>query len=93
MKPFRPVPLLWTWILWSSLAFVAAASEGFIHPGLLHTKEDLARMKEGVASGSGAIHEGYRVLAESPFAKSDYPMKGPVKEWGRSPNINTGQAQ
>ena len=93
MKSFRPVRLLGAIILWSSLSVAAWAAEGFVHPGLLHSKEDLTRIKEGVASGSGAIHDGYGVLAESPYAKSDYRMQGPVKEWGRAPNINTGQAQ
>lgn len=75
------------------MAIGAWASEGFFHPGLLHSKEDLARIKEGVAAGNGAIYEGYEVLLKNPFAKSDYRMRGPVKEWGRAPNINTGQAQ
>ena len=93
MKSFRPVRLLGAIILWSSLGFATCAADGFIHPGLLHTKEDLARIKEGVASETGVIHQGYQVLTESPYAKSDYRMQGPVKEWGRAPNINTGQAQ
>ena len=93
MKSFRQLRLLGNWMLWSSLTLAACASEGFIHPGLLHSKEDLARIKEGVAMGSGAIHEGYGVLAKSKYAKSDYRMRGPVKEWGRAPNIHTDRAQ
>jgi len=93
MKSFRPVGVLGAIILWSSLGVTTCAADGFIHPGLLHTKEDLARIKEGVASETGVIHEGYQVLTESPYAKSDYRMQGPVIEWGRAPNINTGQAQ
>lgn len=93
MKSFRPVGVVGAIILWSSLGVTTCAADGFIHPGLLHTKEDLARIKEGVASETGVIHEGYQVLTESPYAKSDYRMQGPVIEWGRAPNINTGQAQ
>lgn len=83
--------------LWAVLAlgFVAicSASEGFIHPGLLHSREDIARMKAGVARGDGAIHDGFEMLVKSPYSKADYRMRGPVEEWGRAPNINTGQAQ
>ena len=69
------------------------AADGFIHPGLLHSREDIARMKEAVAKKRGPIYEGFKVLEQSPNAKADYKMRGPVEEWGRAPNINTGIAQ
>lgn len=78
-----------------ALGFVAvcSASEGFIHSGLLHCREDIARMKAGVARGDGPIHDGFEMLVKIPYYKVDYRMRGPVEEWGRAPNINTGQAQ
>ena len=69
------------------------AADGFIHPGLLHSRKDIARMKEAVAKKRGPIYEGFKVLEQSPNAKADYKMRGPVEEWGRAPNINTGIAQ
>ena len=69
------------------------AADGFIHPGLLHSREDIARMKEAVAKKRGPIYEGFKVLEQSANAKADYKMRGPVEEWGRAPNINTGIAQ
>ena len=50
-------------------------------------------MKAGVARGEGPIHDGFEMLVKSPYSKADYRMRGPVEEWGRAPNINTGQAQ
>ena len=77
------------------LIFVVSisAAEGFFHPGLLHSREDIARMQLAVSKKEGPIYAGFEMLAKSPFAKSDYRMRGPVEEWGRAPNINTGQAQ
>ena len=69
------------------------AADGFIHPGLLHSRKDIVRMKEAVAKKRGPIYEGFKVLEQSPNAKADYKMRGPVEEWGRAPNINTGIAQ
>ena len=50
-------------------------------------------MKSAVANGEGPSYDGYEVLADSLFSKADYRMRGPVEEWGRAPNKNTGQAQ
>ena len=69
------------------------ASDGFKHPGLLHGKEDIARMKKAVAKKQGPIYVGFKVLEQSANARADYKMKGPVEEWGRAPNINTGIAK
>lgn len=50
-------------------------------------------MKAAVARREGPIYEGFRVLAESPHARADYRLRGPVSEWGRAPNRNTSKAQ
>jgi len=70
-----------------------SAAEGFVHPGLLHSQEDIVRMRSAVGKGEGPIYDGFEVLADSLFSKVDYRMRGPVEEWGRAPNKNTGQAQ
>ncbi len=68
-------------------------ASGFVHPGLLHSREDINRIKIAIRQKEGPIYEGFKLLLESPFSKMDYRMLGPVEEWGRAPNINTGQAQ
>ena len=50
-------------------------------------------MRSAVGKGEGPIYDGFEVLADSLFSKADYRMRGPVEEWGRAPNKNTGQAQ
>ena len=67
--------------------------DSFIHPGLLHNETDIQRMKEAVNNEKGTIYEGFKVLLESDFSKADYKMRGPFPEWGRAPNIRTGEAQ
>ncbi len=50
-------------------------------------------MKAAVAKRQGPIFEGFKKLEESAEARSDYRRKGPFEEWGRAPNIRTGEAQ
>ena len=69
------------------------AHEGFIHPGLLHTKSDLERMRSAVVAKTGPIYNGFKVLEKSPYAQANYQMHGPFPEWGRSPNIRKGEAE
>ena len=71
----------------------AFAVSRFVHPGLLHSQDDINRIKKAVAEKEGPIYEGFKILLESPFSKMEYRMQGPVEEWGRAPNINTGKAQ
>ena len=59
----------------------------------LHSQDDIDRIKKAVTEKEGPIYEGFKILLESPFSKMEYRMQGPVEEWGRAPNINTGQAQ
>jgi len=69
------------------------AGDGFVHPGLLHSRADLERMKTAVAEKREPVIDGFRVLAESRHARADYRMRGPFPEWGRAPNLRTGEAQ
>ena len=61
------------------------------HPGLLHSRADLERMRAAVAARKGPIFEGFKVLEKSPYASLDYKMRGPFPEWGRAPNIRMGE--
>ena len=83
----------WMAVLVLFIIPVDPAAQGFVHPGLLHSREDILRMRAAVSKGQRPIYAGFEVLTKSPFANADYRMRGPVEEWGRAPNINTGQAQ
>ncbi len=70
-----------------------AADDGFVHPGLLHTRSDLERMKIAVENKQEPIYSAFLELQKSRFAQADYHRRGPCREFGRLPNICTGQAQ
>ena len=59
---FFTVSVLTIFLITSLMGY---ASDGCIHPGLLHSREDIARMKEAVAKKHGPIYEGFKVLAVS----------------------------
>ncbi len=69
------------------------AADSFIHPGLLHSRLDIERMRTGVAAKKGPIFEGFKILEKSPYASSEYRMRGPFPEWGRAPNIRKGETE
>ena len=54
----------------------------FEHPGILHNKKSIDRMREIVknANSDDPAYKTYLLLKEDPLAKSDYEMKGPLKE-------------
>ena len=68
-------------------------SAQFVHPGLLHTKQDLERMREAVAQQRSPIHQAFIQFAESPHSDSNYRLRGPFNEWGRKPNRHTEEAE
>ena len=51
---------------------VNAFSQSFLHPGLLHTQEDLDRMKERVAQGVHPWIEGWHRLIQDTKAQNNY---------------------
>ncbi|HAT19978.1 MAG TPA: Ig family protein, partial [Verrucomicrobiales bacterium] len=65
----------------------------FIHPGLLHSRWDLERIRTAVAAKKGPIFDGFKILEDSPYARADYRMRGPFPEWGRAPNIRKGETE
>ncbi len=66
--------------------------DGFIHPGLLHTQQDLERIREAISKETSPIYDGFRVLRESKYSKHNYRLRGPSVEWGRAPNVAMGEA-
>lgn len=73
----------------------ALQAREFIHPGLLHSKEDLLRMKEAVALRQEPIYSGYLKFIENPVSQSrdkaylvsTYKMQGPMEMVGRNPTV------
>jgi len=68
----------------------AEAGFTFLHPGLLHSKEDLARMREAVAGKEEPVWAGYQKFAGHPTSQLSYQMRGPLAAVGR--NGGAGQS-
>ena len=65
-------------------------AQSFVHPGLLHSKEDLERMKEGVLNKEEPIYSGYKVFIQNPASQYTYKMQGPLEMVGRNPTVGQG---
>jgi hypothetical protein len=68
-----------------------AYAGGFAHPGLLHSRGDLERMKSAVAAGREPIAAGFEKFRSSPASQANYRMRGPYPEVARSPNIRVSE--
>ncbi len=79
--------------LYFILIFGNVAARDFVHPGLLHSQEDLNRMRDAVADQREPIYSGFKILEKSSHSAANYRKRGPFPEWGRAPNIRTGDAQ
>jgi hypothetical protein len=66
-------------------AFVNAQS--FVHPGILHSREDLERMKKAVATKQEPIYAGYKIFIQNPASQFNYKMQGPLPMVGRNPTV------
>jgi hypothetical protein len=66
----------------------------FSHPGLLHTADDLARMKAAVAAKQSPVYDGYLALAAHARSSSSYAVQniGQITTWGRGPANYQNQA-
>ncbi|MFF4058676.1 alginate lyase family protein [Streptomyces sp. NPDC001668] len=69
-------------------------SRAFTHPGLLHTADDLARMKAAVAAKQAPVYDGYLAFAAHPRSQSTYTVQntGQITSWGRGPANFQNQA-
>ncbi|MFF7066876.1 alginate lyase family protein [Streptomyces pseudovenezuelae] len=69
-------------------------SRTFTHPGLLHTADDLARMKAAVAAKQSPVHDGYLAFAAHPRSQATYTVQntGQITSWGRGPTNFQNQA-
>ncbi|MFM9444279.1 alginate lyase family protein [Streptomyces acidiscabies] len=64
------------------------------HPGLLHTADDLARMKAAVDAKRSPVYDGYLALAAHARSQSTYVIQntGQITSWGRGPANFQNQA-
>ncbi|MFF7544757.1 alginate lyase family protein [Streptomyces canus] len=71
-----------------------SGSRAFTHPGLLHSADDLARMKAAVAARQSPVHDGYLAFAAHARSQSTYPIQntGQITSWGRGPTNFQNQA-
>ncbi len=58
-------------------------SSPFIHPGLLHSKDALERMKRLVALGAEPWQSGFRKLSTHPQSRANWKLRGPLKAIAR----------
>jgi Alginate lyase len=80
-------------VLSALLLFTASLhlhAQSFVHPGLLHSKEDLERMKKAVAEKREPIYAGYQLFLQNPASQSSYKMQGPMAMVGRNPTVGQG---
>ncbi|WP_037671577.1 putative Ig domain-containing protein [Streptomyces griseus] len=77
---------------WARTAAEAAFT--FRHPGLLHSQEDLDRMKAAVAAQESPVYDGYLTFAAHARSKSTYAVQntGQIITWGRGPTNFQNQA-
>ena len=71
------------------LALLSAAyGAEFRHPGILHTLDDLNRMRAMVARGAEPWKSGFEKLKAHPQSQPNYVMKGPFEEISRNPTVH-----
>ncbi|KAK0201814.1 GPI anchored protein [Desarmillaria ectypa] len=76
-----------------SLLFLFSASlfsSAFVHPGLLHTEEDFARIKDKVNAQAEPWYTAWNALTANSHAQATYTMRGPVSVVVRGANSADG---
>ncbi|MFH0174218.1 alginate lyase family protein [Streptomyces cacaoi] len=66
----------------------------FVHPGLLHSAADLARMRSAVDGRQSPVYDGYLALAAHSRSQTAYIIQntGQITSWGRGPSNFMNQA-
>jgi len=70
-----------------------AAPSAFVHPGLLHTRADLDRMRQRVAAGQEPWKGGFEKLRTDRYSRADWKLNGPLATVTRSPLNAQGNGQ
>ena len=70
----KHIPVL---IFFLVLAFQNAAGQTFVHPGILHSQEDLSRIKSLVDNRTQPAFGSWEKLSSDPKSSPDYRIQGP----------------
>ena len=70
----KRIPVL---IFFLVLAFQNAAGQTFVHPGILHSQEDLSRIKSLVDNRTQPAFGSWEKLSSDPKSSPDYRIQGP----------------
>jgi hypothetical protein len=65
----------------------------FAHPGLLHTRADIDRMRSMVAAGQQPYLNGFNLLRVHAQSQSDYVVRGGFSEMGRNPDVRKTETE
>jgi len=68
-------------------ASIAVQAQTFVHPGILHSKEDLQRMKKAVANKQEPVYSACQLFIQNPASQYIYRMQGPLAMVGRNPTV------
>jgi len=69
------------------------APRTFAHPGLLHTRADLERMRQKVAAGQEPWKSGFEKLRDDRCSRADWKLNGPLEVVTRGPLNAAGNGQ
>ena len=70
-----------------------AATGAFVHPGLLHTRADLDRMRQQVAAGREPWKAGFEALRSHAQSRSDWELRGPLEAVTRETGDSHGNTE
>ncbi|HWH70699.1 MAG TPA: YHS domain-containing protein [Candidatus Sulfotelmatobacter sp.] len=69
------------------------AAPPFAHPGLLHTRSDLERMRQRVAAGEEPWKSGFQMLRRDQASRADWSLRGPFEVVTCVPGASRGESQ
>lgn len=68
----------------------SAQKKLFQHPGMLHSKADLLRIREGVKRHVEPVYSGFEKFRDDPHSQLSYRRQGASEEVGRNPTVRAG---
>ncbi len=71
-------------LLVMTLTAIGASARRFVHPGILHTAEDLARIRQLVERNVCPPMGSFNILKADRKSQADYPMQGPFRNIARA---------
>ncbi|MGD7654239.1 MAG: alginate lyase family protein, partial [Verrucomicrobiales bacterium] len=72
---------------------IEPAVAGFVHPGVLHTQDDLVQIRKQVAAGREPWKSGFERLKADRHSSAVYRVQGGFREFGRKPGVNIREAE